>query len=381
MSSQQPGGAHGSDSPEEAPTLGKPAPASRPESDSLADTPLESARTEAPPSPPPGCVLAERYTVLHPLGHGGMGMVVAAHDVRLNRRVALKLLRPRWGLDDSEASQVRLLREAQAMARLNHPHVVHVYDSDRLEDDSVFIAMEYVEGQTLRQWLQRQPRTWREVLRVFLEAARGLEAAHAAGLVHRDFKPDNVLVGLDGRIRVTDFGAAQSMHDPGASTQVEVARRALPRTWVEPLTASGRLMGTPRYMAPEQLQGRPVDARSDLFAFCVALYEALYGTRPFSGDTCAELLDALLNERIQPPTAHGEVPAWLGRAVLRGLKADPLQRPGTMGELLAELENDPEQRRSSEGLPRWGSRPPGAERARRRHTPRPWRPRPAESTV
>ncbi|MFP2932456.1 tetratricopeptide repeat protein [Pyxidicoccus sp. 3LG] len=306
----------------------------------------DTAPTDASPiaSPPPGRVLAERYTVLSLLGHGGMGLVLAAYDVRLNRRVALKLLRSRWEADDSDDPQVRLLREAQAMARLSHPHVVHVYDSGRLEDESVFIAMEYVEGQTLRQWLQQEPRPWREVLRAFVEAGQGLSAAHAAGLVHRDFKPDNVLVGQDGRVRVTDFGLAQSTHLSGTDAQAREAGRPPPRTWVEPLTESGKVLGTPRYMAPEQLQGRTVDARTDLYAFCVALYEALYGRRPFAGDTYTELLDARADERIIPPPSESEVPAWVERATLRGLKADPLQRPGAMRELLAELQDDPEQR-------------------------------------
>jgi serine/threonine-protein kinase len=287
-------------------------------------------------------MLAERYTVLHPLGHGGMGMVVAAYDARLNRRVALKLLRPRWSLDDSE-SQVRLLREAQAMARLSHPHVVQVYDSGRLEDDSVFIAMEHVEGQTLRQWLRQQPRPWSEVLPLFLEAGQGLAAAHAAGLVHRDFKPDNVLLGQDGRVRVTDFGVAQPQHEPDTGGPAQAP--PLPRTWVEPLTETGKLMGTPRYMAPEQLKGQPVDARSDLFAFCVALYEALYGVCPFAGESVTELLEARTAGRLTLPPNQREVPAWLNQAMARGLRADPLQRPGSMHELLLVLRNAPAQRR------------------------------------
>lgn len=333
MTFSQPLGGRSSVFLTEAPTLGK-LPALGP--------PPDPASTRAPAaSPAPGQVLAERYTVLDVLGHGGMGLVLAAHDSRLNRRVALKLLRPRWCLDDSD-SQVRLLREAQAMAQLNHPHVVHVYDSGQLEDDALFIAMEYVEGQTLRHWLQQQPRTWRQVLRAFLEAGQGLSAAHDAGLVHRDFKPDNVLVGEDRRIRVMDFGVAQAMPAPGAAPRE--APRSLPRAWVEPLTESGSLLGTPRYMAPEQLQRQPVDARSDLFAFCVALYEALYDQPPFEGDDFSELLEARQAERLVPPPAQTEVPAWVGRAVLRGLKADPHQRPGSMRELLAELEDDPRQR-------------------------------------
>ncbi|MCP3141519.1 serine/threonine-protein kinase [Pyxidicoccus xibeiensis] len=345
MSAQRPERPASPEAPEAAPTLGGPAPAPRPEPGrpppgSVRDT----ARTEgAPDAPPPGRLLAERYTVLSLLGHGGMGLVLAAYDARLNRRVALKLLRSRWSADDSDDPQVRLLREAQAMARLNHPHVVHVYDSGRLEDESVFIAMEYVEGQTLRQWLQQRPRAWREVLRAFVEAGQGLSAAHAAGLVHRDFKPDNVLVGQDGRVRVTDFGVAQATQLMGG--EAPGLARPPPRTWVEPLTESGKVLGTPRYMAPEQLRGGLIDARSDLFAFCVALYEALYGQRPFAGDTFTELLDARADERIIPPPTQSEVPAWVARATLRGLRADPLQRPGSMRELLAELQNDPQQRR------------------------------------
>jgi serine/threonine-protein kinase len=287
-------------------------------------------------------VLAERYTVLTCLGHGGMSVVLAAYDTRLNRRVALKLLRPRWSQEGC-SSQMRLLREAQAMAQLNHPQVVHVYDSGRLEDDSVFIAMEYVEGQTLRQWLEQRPRSWREVLRAFLEAGQGLSAAHQAGLVHRDFKPDNVLVGLDGRVRVTDFGLALARNTLDSGPQPEP--RPLPSTWDEPLTVSGMVLGTPRYMAPEQLRGQPVDARSDLFAFCVSLYEALYGQRPFPGENPAELTQAREEERIQPPPAQTDVPAWLGRVVRRGLRADPRRRPASLARLLEELQHDPEQRR------------------------------------
>ncbi|MBZ4417297.1 serine/threonine-protein kinase [Myxococcus sp. RHSTA-1-4] len=344
MSPQRPGGGPGSDGPEETLTLGAPAPGPRPDSARPSGNTLAgSSRQGAIASPPPGRVLAERYTVLNLLGHGGFGLVVSAYDVRLNRRVALKLLRPVWSLDEDDAGQVRLLREAQAMAQLNHPNVVHVYDSGRLEDDSVFIAMEYVEGRTLQQWLKQQPRPWREVLKAFLEAGRGLAAAHDAGLVHRDFKPENVLVGEDGRVRVTDFGLAQAAH--GSEAAPEAAPRPLPRTWTEPLTESGKVVGTPRYMAPEQLQGRAVDARSDLYAFCVALYEGLYGARPFAGDTFGAILDARLDERIIPPPPESEVPAWVARATLRGLKTDPLQRPGSMRELLHELEDDPEQRR------------------------------------
>ncbi|QSQ26001.1 serine/threonine protein kinase [Pyxidicoccus parkwayensis] len=350
MSPLRPGGAADANVPEETLTLGPSTGPGREDSahsgsHSGSDETQDTSRPGGIASPPPGRVLADRYTVLGMLGHGGMGLVVSAYDVRLNRRVALKLLRPVWSLDSQDESQVRLLREAQAMARLNHPNVVHVYDSGRLEDDSVFIAMEFVEGQTLGQWLRQQQRPWREVLRAFLDAGRGLVAAHAAGLVHRDFKPENVLVGEDGRIRVTDFGLAQAAHGAGMEEPKPDAQAPLPRTWMEPLTESGKVLGTPRFMAPEQLQGNAVDARSDVYGFCVALYEALYGVRPFPGDTFGALLEARLEERVIPPPPDSEVPVWVARAVLRGLKANPLLRHGSMRELLAELENDPEQRR------------------------------------
>ncbi len=160
--------------------------------------------------------------------------------------------------------------------------------------------------------------------------------------MHRDFKPDNVLIGHDGRVRVTDFGVAQAVQP---SAGVSSPPHPLPRTWLEPITESGKLMGTPRYMAPEQLQGQPVDARSDLFAFCVALYEALYAVSPFAGDTFTELLQARSADHIAPQPSRSKVPAWLGRAVLRGMRADPLQRQGSMEALLEELRHEPARRR------------------------------------
>jgi serine/threonine-protein kinase len=278
-----------------------------------------------------------------------MGVVVEAYDRRLDRRVALKLLRPQVALgNEGEAYEARLLREAQAMARLNDPHVVHVYDAGRLEDGRVFIAMEYVEGQTLRQWCQR-PRTWRELLRAYVAAARGLVAAHAAGIIHRDFKADNVLVGEDGRVRVTDFGVARSEFVPSTGRPTS-SSPALPpssdtETWETPLTLPGSVMGTLKYMAPELLQGQPADARSDLFAFCVALYEALYDQPAFPGSTPSERAHAQRQGRVSPPPASTQVPGWVTRAVLRGLALEPRQRPHSMEALVAALTDDPEVRR------------------------------------
>ncbi len=248
-----------------------------------------------------------RYVILHPIGQGGMGVVYAGYDPELDRKVALKLLRPdRAG---GEVARSRLLREAQAIARLSHPNVVAVFDAASF-GDQVFIAMELVPGRTLREWLQEKPRSWREVIALFLDAGRGLAAAHAAGLVHRDFKPDNVLLGDDGRVRVVDFGLARP-------------------AGIETDDGDGSILGTPAYMAPEQLRGAPADARSDQYGFCVALWEALYGRRPGDASPSAGA------PRASP------IPPWLRQALLRGLSADPAERHPSMDALLAVLGRDP----------------------------------------
>lgn len=292
----------------------------------------------------PGSALAGRYTVLDVLGQGGMGVVVSAYDARLDRRVALKRVHSRETAPGGDGlAQVRMVREAQSMARLNHPHVVAVYDAGTLEDGSVFIAMEYVQGQTLRSWCQHTPpRSWREIVRAYLDAGRGLAAAHAAGLIHRDFKPDNVLVGEDGRVRVTDFGLARAGSTPDAAQPVT----ALPSSALEaPLTLPGAVLGTPAYMAPELLQGQPANVRSDVYAFCASLYEALYGRVPFPLDSMASILRLLKEGQPPLPPADSQVPAWVSRAVLPGLHPDPLRRPGSLEQVLRQLEEDPEVRR------------------------------------
>jgi tetratricopeptide (TPR) repeat protein len=272
-----------------------------------------------------------RYVLRARIGEGGMGVVYAAHDPELDRVVALKVLRAD-AAGDPAAVRTRVQREAQALARLADPHVVAVYDVGA-SDHGIFIAMELVEGETLRAWL-RAPRPWRAVLATFIAAGRGLEAAHRAGLIHRDFKPDNVLVGNDGRVRVTDFGLARligSDEPPGADAGVD-----------SPLTLSvtrtGALLGTPGYMAPEQLCGDPVDARADLFSFCVALYEALYRVRPFAGGNVAELRASMLQNRLTPPARAGDAAAPLRRVLARGLRAAPDERFASMGELLDALD-------------------------------------------
>jgi serine/threonine-protein kinase len=324
---------------EEAPTVVRPASVSSGEEDTwLASSAREQGELAVPA---PGHTLAGRYMVFDQLGQGGMGVVVAAYDTRLDRRVAIKLLRAEQSQESSGGDgQARLVREAQAMARLNHPHVVAVYDAGSLEDGSLFIAMEYVEGETLRHWCARQKRAWREVLSAYLSAGRGLAAAHAAGLIHRDFKPDNVLVGKDGRVRVTDFGLARTHSSPAAPEQSPATLSS--ETWDSALTEPGTLMGTPKYMAPELMRGEPAGVRTDLYAFCVSLYEALYEQLPFAGQNMAEYSRARREGRITPPPAQSPVPAWVARTLMQGLQAAPLQRPASMEALLATLENDPE---------------------------------------
>jgi tetratricopeptide (TPR) repeat protein len=289
-------------------------------------TPPRPSRPDEPPLEKGTAV--GRYLILERLGAGGMGIVYSAYDPELDRRVALKLLRAdALGLE-AEEGRAHLLREAQAMARVSHPHVVPIYDVGTF-GQQVFLAMELVEAQTLRQWLKAGPRPWRQVLALFLDAGRGLAAAHAAGVVHGDFKPENLLMGRDGRVRVTDFGLARSANPQGEEP---------PGTPV-----AG---GTPAYMAPEQLDPAPhADARSDQFAFCVALYEALHGERPFAAATVRELLLDIRAGRVRPAPRGSPVPPWPRRVVARGLSASPMDRYDSMDALLAALQDDPAARR------------------------------------
>ncbi|MBL8912299.1 MAG: serine/threonine protein kinase, partial [Archangium sp.] len=267
------------------------------------------------------------------LGIGGMGVVYLARDTNLDRPVALKLLRAEsGGTDDSQGARTRMLREAHAMARLSHPHVVTIYEVGAHED-RIFLAMELVDGGTVRSWLKEKPRSWNEVLKVFIDAGRGLEAAHAAGLVHRDFKPENVLISSDGRVRVTDFGVARAANELSAPRPENAKPITTPLE--SPLTVEGSVVGTVAYMSPEQFAGAKVDARSDLYSFCFALYEALYGERPFKrpGDTV-----------VAPVPAGSAVPTWVRAVVLAGLHVDPFQRTHDLKTLLAALERPPRSR-------------------------------------
>jgi serine/threonine protein kinase len=349
-----------------------------------------------------------RYVILGLVGRGGMGEVYAAYDPELDRKVAVKLLRakPNAGLSMAEGRQ-RTLREAQAIARLSHPNVVVVYDVGTFRDQ-VFIAMEFVEGNTVTYWVESQARSWQEVLRVFVSAGRGLMAAHAKGLVHRDFKPDNVMVGKDGTVRVMDFGLARQVNERvqtpeggtasggparagttppagaeagGAATGdtpsvggVVIAEHAPPEG-LDPmatvvlstpatspeggsgpvgggtgpgaamfdvqLTRTGAMMGTPAYMSPEQFLGMPTNARTDQFSFCIALYEALYHERPFSGNTMFALTSNVVQGNVREAPASSRVPLWVRKVLLRGLRPQAVDRYPSMAELIDALGTNP----------------------------------------
>ena len=265
-----------------------------------------------------------RYRLLQLVGRGGMGEVYAAHDPELDRRVAIKILRADARPDTIEAA--RLAREAQAVARLSHPNVVAIYDVGT-SAGRMFLAMELVEGETLAAWLAHHTRTTSEILSMFLMAGRGLCAAHRAGIVHRDFKPQNVMVASDGSARVMDFGLAAA-GGPDHTPQVR-------------LTKAGAILGTPLYMSPEQMVGQAVDPRADQFSFCVSLWEALHGARPFEGSTVLELRGDVLAGRPRPGPLRGRVPRRIQAALLRGLAVDRTRRFADMNALLDELTASP----------------------------------------
>ena len=294
-----------------------------------------------------------RFRVLDRLGSGGMGVVFSAYDPELDRKVAIKLLRPdvREGLAQRDA-HARLLREAQAMARLSDPNVIVVHEVGAV-DDRVFVAMEFIDGMTLGEWLSAERRPWREVLDVFIKAGSGLAAAHRADLVHRDFKPDNVLLGHEGQVRVVDFGLARSLGDDAQKApSVRESLRERPEldTLNTPLTRTGAVMGTPAYMSPEQYLGNPANAASDQFSFCVALYEGLFGMRPFGGTSLANLAANVTSGKIRETPSDARVPKRLLNALRRGLSPDPADRYASIEDLLTELRRDPARRWRVGGL-------------------------------
>jgi tetratricopeptide (TPR) repeat protein len=336
-----------------------------------------AADTSPPPRGPDAALTRGetigRFVVLGLIGRGAMGEVYGAYDPELDRKIAIKLVRAdRSG--DSIESRARLMREAQATAKISHPNVVIVHDAGTVRD-RVFVAMEFVEGHTLTHWLLAQDRRWPEILEIFFSAGRGLAAAHDKGLVHRDFKPDNVMVALGGQVRVMDFGLArlatagdvapagpspghaspsrrEVVDQVGDTEALDATRNLAPNgdrppaeaaasPFDDSLTQTGAVLGTPAYMSPEQFDGRPADARSDQFSFCVALFEAVYGERPFKGRNFAELAANVLGGRLAEPSATRHAPAWVRTTLERGLRTDPAERFPSMAALLKELDRRP----------------------------------------
>ncbi|MEZ4448025.1 MAG: serine/threonine-protein kinase [Nannocystaceae bacterium] len=295
-------------------------------------------RIEIPESPRLRPVPAKigRYSILRRLGVGGMGIVYAAYDEDLDRKIAIKVVAAQRRADDRR--QDRLRREAQAMARVSHPNVVTVHEVG-VTDDQLFIAMEFVAGPTLQGWLAERPRSWREVILVFEQAARGLQAIHDAGLVHRDFKPANVILGDDGRVRVLDLGlvGAERIDDAigpaGLTSSTASKLRAS-------LTLTGERVGTPAYMSREQFLGVELTPASDQYSLCIALFEALHGEHPFGIERLSELQANVIAGRVRAPSDPSRVPGWLHAIVLRGLRSDPSARFPSMQALCEALGRD-----------------------------------------
>jgi len=379
------------------------------------DAPRTRMRT-SPRREPPMPRRIGRFRIMRPLGSGGMSVVYEAHDERLGRAVAVKLLRERGG----RRRQARLLREAQALARLSHPNVVEIYESG-CHEGRAFLVMERLPGQPLQRWLTAAPRSVQQVIDTFAQAGRGLAAAHAQGLVHRDFKPSNVLVDADGRVRVFDFGLAAPTGAPSEDSvgtgphplasgphtagtgPYPVVSGAHPLSsrgtgphpvlaeldllhgeghadgheeiWERALTRTGAMLGTPAYMSPEQYEGRPATAQSDQFAFCVALWEALWGEHPFVEREQWELLPKHVMEgRLREPPQGKSVPAAVRRVLERGLSVLPKSRWPEMDALLVALGSAMVQRRrvaagagiavaaaAALGLAAWLGRPPASD--------------------
>jgi serine/threonine protein kinase len=284
----------------------------------------ELARTVAPE---PADWLGERYRLLEPLGAGGMGVVYAALDDKLGRKVAVKRLRESAPGSSAERRRARFLREAQLLASLSHPNVLTVFDVGGGERD-LYVVMELVDGWPVSRWVVETDPDWRRIVDVYLQAGRGLAAAHELGIVHRDVKPDNILVARSGRVLVGDFGLA------GLTDTVTPIES--PPSPAAPLTQTGAVLGTPAYMSPEQHAGKPGDAFSDQFSFCVALYETLHGRRPFAGRTASEIAAATREGALAP--GRDGVPRVVDRVLAAGLDPTPARRFPSMAALLAALE-------------------------------------------
>jgi serine/threonine protein kinase len=301
--------------------------------------PINTPKIDRASLPP---VLAARYELKRVIGSGGMGLVYEALDLNLHRLVALKVLKLAPTKPEERADAVgRLVREARAMAALSHKNVVTVHDVGNHEDQ-IFVAMQLSEGTTMRQWLNAEKRSVHQILHVMFEAGSGLAAAHAARLIHRDFKPDNILVSQRGSVRVTDFGLARRADGLIEPTGIAVDRVSAPGKHlvegadvdVTSVTRSGAIVGTPAYMAPEQAQGAQCDARADQFSFCVTAWEALFGARPFGGKNWSEIFNSVQTQQYVLPPIDRKAPRVIQRALRKGLSVDPKDRFASMDELL-----------------------------------------------
>lgn len=295
----------------------------------------------------PRGALIGRYVVLDRIGAGSMGVVYAAYDPQLDRKVAVKLVRPPAGADPerTRTRQQRLVREAKALARLSHPNVVTVYDAG-VWQDRVFLAMEFVQGATLSDWVAAQRRGWRETLSVIVDATAGVAAAHAQDLVHRDIKPGNIMVGDDGRVRVMDFGVvtaalddAEPVSELPSGVEFEVSQELSQGLSAElTMTRDGAAIGTPAYMAPEQHLGE-VDARTDQFSLCATAWHVLYGELPFPGDDPTSIAFSVINGDRRPPPADSSVPGWVRRTLERGMSHEASARWPDLDAMTVALEH------------------------------------------
>lgn len=299
----------------------------------LPTLPVDDAPETGSPRAPGGTI--GRFVIVGSLGVGGMGVVLKAFDPDLDRAVAIKLLRPDSSAAEDRAARERLKREAQIMARVTHPNVVGVFEVGEAYGQT-FVVMEYVHGPTLKRWLAAKERSVKEILDAAISAGRGLSAAHAEGLVHRDVKPSNVLVGADGRPRIGDFGIARAVA-PTADGAGPASRGGVDTDRIRSGTADRA--GTIGYMAPEHLAGEALDARADQFSFCVMVFEALHGELPFSAGSLADYRAALDGRPKKPVRA--DVPAHVSAALARGLSRDPAARWPSMDDLLDALSRDP----------------------------------------
>jgi serine/threonine protein kinase len=274
-----------------------------------------------------------RYQLRETIGQGSMGTVHRAFDPDLEREVAVKLVRGH----STENARARLLREARALARFGHPNIIQLYDVG-IEAGLMYVVMEYRPGLDLKEWLGQEKRDWRAVLDVYLQAGQGLNAMHAVGIGHRDFKPQNVLLGEDGVARVLDFGLAKAFsmqRDPSETIDLDAMHDQPPTT---DLTGKGVLLGTPAYMAAELWCGEPAEPRSDQFSLCVSLFEGLYGARPFEGEKIKEIGRNIIQGRANPPPPDAQVPESFWPVIRKGLEPQPQDRHASLYVLLRALE-------------------------------------------